>query len=178
MSSPYQSTGGRLIISLIWAMAKNRVIGIENRLPWKLPADLKWFRQNTLGKTVIMGRKTFESFGSKALPERNNIVISSDSGYQPNNVVVCKSLKDALNSCAGESEVMIIGGMSLYKQTLPIANRLYMTVVDTECAGDAWFPDFAQSDWVETSRHSHEIDDKNAYHCDFVILERKSMNDI
>ena len=163
-----------MIVSLIWAMAKNRVIGIENRLPWKLPADMRWFRQHTLGKPIIMGRKTFESFGGKPLPDRNNIVISQDPNYQAENISVAHSLDEALSLCVNAEEVMIIGGMSLYKQTLPIADRLYRTVVDAEPEGDAWFPDFDLGQWIETEKHIHEADDKNAYRCEFSILNRNA----
>lgn len=173
MPSPHQSTGGRLIVSLIWAMAKNRVIGSENRLPWKLPADMKWFRQHTLGKPVIMGRKTFESFGGKPLPDRQNIIVTHRHDYHPQNTTVCGSIEEAIHACGNEEEVMIIGGMSLYKQTLPNADKLYMTVVDTECEGDAWFPEFESSNWIETTHQVHEADEKNAYRCDFIILEKR-----
>jgi len=162
-----------LIVSLIWAMAKNRVIGLDNRLPWKLPADMKWFRQHTLGKTVIMGRSTFESFGSKPLPDRTNIVISRDKNYHAAGSMIMDSLEAALEEVKGEREIMVIGGMSLYKQTLPLADKLYMTVVDCECEGDAWFPEFELNDWTETLHLTHEADDKNSYRCEFFILERK-----
>jgi dihydrofolate reductase len=155
-------------------MAKNRVIGIENRLPWKLPADMKWFRQHTLGKPIIMGRKTFESFGGKPLPDRKNIVVTQDKTYHADNVAVVHSIEKALDLCDDEEEVMIIGGMSLYKQTLPIADRLYMTVVDTEPAGDAWFPNFDLGQWIETEQHIHKADEKNAYQCEFSILVRST----
>jgi dihydrofolate reductase len=161
-----------MIVSIIWAMAKNRVIGFENRLPWKLPADMQWFRQHTLGKPVIMGRKTFESFGGKPLPERQNIIISRDKSYRPANVLVAHSINGALDLCDDAEEVMIIGGMSLYEQTLPIADRLYRTVVDAEPAGDAWFPEFDLKQWREIERHTHEADDKNSYRCEFTILTR------
>jgi dihydrofolate reductase len=163
-----------LIVSLIWAMAKNRVIGIENRLPWKLPADMKWFRQNTLGKPIIMGRKTYESFGGKPLPDRHNIIVTKDPGYSQQHATVCHSIDEALQACDNADEVMIIGGMSLYTQTLPNADKLYMTVVDAEFEGDAWFPEFNLSDWIEVDHHSHEADEKNAYRCDFSILARKT----
>jgi len=153
-------------------MSKNRVIGIDNRLPWKLPADMKWFRQHTLGKSVIMGRKTYDSFGGKPLPDRKNIVITQDKKYHTSQAVVCHSIDEALDKCKHDQEVMVIGGMSLYKQTLPRADKLYMTVVDTVCDGDAWFPEYATSDWVETSHYHQNTDEKNAYQCDFFILER------
>jgi dihydrofolate reductase len=161
-----------MIVSIIWAMAKNRVIGFENRLPWKLPADMQWFRQHTLGKPVIMGRKTFESFGGKPLPERQNIIISRDKSYRPANVLVAHSINGALDLCDDAEEVMIIGGMSLYEQTLPIADRLYRTVVDVEPAGDAWFPEYDLKQWREIEKHTHAADDKNSYRCEFTILTR------
>ena len=161
-----------MTISLIWAMSKNRVIGIENRLPWKLPADMKWFRQHTLGKSVVMGRKTYDSFGGKSLPDRKNIVVTQDMNYHSSHAIVCHSIDEALEICKNDQEVMIIGGMSLYKQILPRADKLYMTVVDTVCDGDAWFPEYTASDWVETSSYHQDADEKNAYPCDFFILER------
>lgn len=154
-------------------MAKNRVIGIENRLPWKLPADMKWFRQHTLGKPIIMGRKTFESFGGKSLPDRLNIIITQDQNYQTEHAMVAHSIDEALTMCDDAEEAMIIGGMSLYEQTLPIADRLYRTVVDVEPEGDAWFPDFDLNQWSETEKHNHETDDKNTFSCEFSILKRK-----
>ena len=155
-------------------MAKNRVIGIDNQLPWKLPADMKWFRQHTLGKTIIMGRKTFESFGGKPLPDRNNIVITQDENYHTEHANVRHSIDDALKAAGNTQEVMIIGGMSLYKQTLPIADRLYMTVVDADIEGDAWFPEFEMNDWEILETHNHKADEKNAYDCEFTVLQRKS----
>jgi dihydrofolate reductase len=153
-------------------MAKNRVIGINNQLPWKLPADMKWFRTHTLGKPIIMGRKTFESFGGKSLPDRKNIIVTQDKSYSTDQATVCHSIEEAIESCGNVEEVMIIGGMSLYKQTLPNADRLYMTVVDADVEGDAWFPDFDLSEWKELENHNHKADEKNAYDCDFKILER------
>jgi dihydrofolate reductase len=135
---------------------------------------MKWFRQHTLGKPVIMGRKTFESFGGKPLPDRKNIVITLDKTYRPANVTVAHSINRALDLCDDEEEVMIIGGMSLYEQTLPIADRLYMTVVDAVPAGDAWFPDFDPDQWIETEKHIHKADEKNAYQCEFSILARNT----
>ena len=133
---------------------------------------MKWFRQHTLGKPIIMGRKTFESFGGKPLPDRLNIIITQDKNYQADHVLVAHSIDEALTICGDVEEAMIIGGMSLYEQTLPIADRLYMTVVDAEPEGDAWFPDFDQNQWSEIEKHSHEADDKNTYKCEFSILKR------
>ena len=166
-----------MLISLIWAMADNRVIGIENRLPWKLPADMQWFRKNTLGKPIIMGRLTFESFGARALPGRRNIIISRNANYaadaSADNIEVYTSLLAALEATKESDEVMIIGGMSLYKQALPLANRLYMTLVHAEIEGDAWFPEFDTHQWEQSERTDHEADDKNGYPYSFVVLNRK-----
>lgn len=157
-------------------MADNRVIGIENRLPWKLPADMQWFRKNTMGKPIIMGRLTFESFGAKALPGRRNIIISRDTDYRAgensDDIEVYNSIEAALDAVKGVEEVMIIGGMSLYKQALPMADRLYMTLIHAELEGDAWFPEFDTTQWSQTERLNHETDDKNNYPYSFVVLNR------
>ena len=165
-----------MVVSLIWAMADNRVIGIKNSLPWKLPADMQWFRVNTLGKPIIMGRLTFESFGAKALPGRRNIIISRDTDYsagEAKNVEIYNSIEAALDAVKGVEEVMIIGGMSLYKQALSIADRLYMTLIHAELEGDAWFPEFDAQQWVQGERVDHDADDKNQFPYSFVILNRK-----
>jgi dihydrofolate reductase len=161
------------MISLIWAMARNGVIGIDNRLPWKLPADMRWFREHTLGKPVVMGRKTFESFGSKPLPQRRNIVISRAAAVQDAGIEVVDSLAAALQRAQDAPETMIIGGASIYAQALPLADRLYITEVDAEPAGDAHFPAFAWEEWRELTRRAHAADDKNPYACTFRILERR-----
>ena len=166
-----------MIISIISAMANKRVIGINNTLPWKLPSDMKWFRQHTLGKPIVMGRKTFESFGGRTLPERPNIIITRDTNYQVDGAFVAHSIEDALRLAADVSnesdEVMIIGGASFYEQMLPKVDRLYLTFVDAELDGDAWFPDYDESEWQETERVEVSADEKNPYdHC-FVIFDRK-----
>lgn len=166
-----------MVVSLIWAMADNRVIGIENRLPWKLPADMQWFRKNTMGKPIIMGRLTFESFGAKALPGRRNIIISRDTDYSADEnsdeIEVYNSIEAALDAVKGVEEAMIIGGMSLYKQALPLADRLYMTLIHADLEGDAWFPEFDTGQWSQTERLDHEADEKNHYPYSFVVLNRK-----
>ena len=162
-----------MIISLIWAMNDDRVIGIDNRLPWKLPADMKWFRRHTLGKPVIMGRSTFESFGAKPLPKRLNIVVSKNSTYQAEGAVMAVSLDDALQKAGDVEEVMIIGGSSIYEQMLPRADRLYMTVVHADVEGDAWFPEFDQNEWQTIEEEHHRSDEKNPCDYSFYILTRK-----
>ncbi len=159
-------------IALIAAMTDDRVIGIENRLPWKLPADMKWFRRHTLGKPIVMGRKTFESFGGKPLPERLNIVITRDRDYRAEGAVVVHDIDAALDAAGDAEEVMIIGGASFYEQMLPWADRLYLTFVHADVEGDAWFPEFDRSQWREVYREDHEADEKNPYAYSFVILER------
>lgn len=161
-------------ISLIAAMAENRVIGIDNKLPWKLPADMKWFRDITLGKPIVMGRKTFESFGAKPLPQRTNIVVTADKNYRADGAVVAHSIDEALRAAGAAPEVMIIGGASFYAQLLPRANRIYLTVVHHDFNGDAWFPEFDRSAWRESRRIELSADEKNAYNCSFLVLERVS----
>lgn len=159
-------------ISMIAAMTEDRVIGIKNTLPWKLPNDMKWFRQNTMGKPIIMGRKTFESFGAKALPGRTNIIITRDESYQASDSIVVHSIEEALKVAGNVDEIMIIGGASFYEQMLPKANRLYLTFVHAELDGDAWFPEINNSDWNKVEKIDHKKDDKNRYAHSFVILER------
>ncbi len=161
------------IISLIAAMADDRAIGIENRLPWKLPADMKWFRRHTLGKPVVMGRKTFESFGGRPLPERTNIVITRDKNYRAEGAVVVHSIDEAISAAGDVEEVMIIGGESFYGQMLPQANRFYITLVHGSFEADAWFPEFDWDDWTEVAREEHPADEKNAWACSFITLQRK-----
>lgn len=163
-----------MIISLIWAMDENRLIGVENRLPWKLPADMKWFRRHTLGKPIIMGRKTFDSFGGRPLPERTNIVVTRDNDYKAEGAVVVYSIEEALQAAGKADEVMIIGGASFYEQMLPRAERLYITEVHGKFEGDAWFPDFDMGEWREVDREEHPIDEKNGYACSFLTYRRNN----
>ena len=159
-----------MIISLIAAMDKNRLIGRANGLPWHLPADFKHFKEITMAKPVVMGRKTFESIG-KALPGRKNIVISR-SGFKADGVVGVDSIESALQAAANAEEVMVIGGASFYEQMIDKADRMYLTHVDAECEGDAWFPDFDQNEWLEKDVVTRASDEKNLYDCHFVTLER------
>ncbi len=166
-------TSSKPVISLIWAMADNRVIGIENRLPWKLPADMKWFRRQTMGKPVVMGRLTFESFGAKPLPGRRNIIVSRNADYliesQAKGIEVVASIDAALEAAHEVKEVMIIGGASIYKQALPIANRLYVTLVHADVEGDAHFPEFDMGEWQLTQREDHDTDESNPHAYSFLI---------
>jgi dihydrofolate reductase len=160
------------MISLIWAMDENRVIGIKNRLPWKLSADMKWFREKTMGKPIVMGRKTFESFGAKPLPGRQNIVITRSADFSAEGVDVVHSIDEALHAAADADEIMIIGGASFYEQMLDRADRLYVTLVHANVEGDAWFPEVDFSQWREVYREDHGTDEKNQYPFSFLVYEK------
>lgn len=161
------------VIALIAAMADNRVIGIDNRLPWKLPADMKWFRQHTLGKPIVMGRKTFESFGCKPLPDRKNIIVTHDPYYQATGATVVHSIDAAIAAAGDVEEVMIIGGASFYAQMLPRAQRLYLTYVHIQVNGDAWFPAWDATQWQLMQQTEYPADEKNAQAMRFVIMQRQ-----
>ncbi len=152
-------------------MKKNRVIGKGNALPWHLPADMKHFRELTMGKPVIMGRKTFESIG-KPLEGRKNILITSDSNYRAEGCLVVHSLEEALKTAEGGEEVMIIGGGKIYEEFLPKADRIYLTEIHQDFEGDTYFPEFNQNEWQETSREDFKPDEKNPFAYSFVTLER------
>jgi dihydrofolate reductase len=133
------------MMSIIAAMALNRAIGLANRIPWRLPADLQRFKRLTMGHSLIVGRKTYESIG-RALPGRTMIVVSRDTGFVAANVTVAHSLAQAL-ARAGDDEVFIGGGADIYRQALPIADRIYLTVIEKAFAGDTFFPDFDITTW-------------------------------
>jgi len=169
-----------MIISIISAVAENRVIGNKNALPWHLPADFKWFKENTMNKTIVMGFNTFKSIGAKPLPNRKNIILNNDPGFAaPENCFVAHSIDEVFKIIESdpvmntEQEVMICGGAFVYKQFLPLANRLYLTQVHASPEGDTYFPEFNLADWKEISRTELKADEKNQYDCSFVILERK-----
>ncbi len=159
-------------IAIVVAMAANRVIGRDNRLPWYLPADLKHFKQLTLGKPVVMGRKTYASIG-RPLPERINIVVTRDRDYQAPGCVVVHSLEEALAAAGEAAEVMVIGGAEFYRQVLPLADTLYLTRVHAEFEGDTVFPVFDEADWEEVARTDCEPDEKNPWAYSFLQLERR-----
>ncbi len=161
-----------MIISIIVAIGKNRVIGINNSLPWNLPADLKHFRQITLGKPVIMGQKTFESLG-RPLPDRINVILTLDENFQAQGCVIARSIQEALDKMKDAKEVMIIGGASIYKQFLPLADRMYLTLIEEDFEGDAYFPEFDWNDWGEIERIENKPDKDNPYQYTFLTLKRK-----
>ncbi len=176
-----------MCLSIIVAMDKNQLIGKNNALPWHLPADLAYFKRVTTGKTVLMGRKTYDSIG-KPLSNRRNIVLSRKPQNDSNNREVANSIGKALYMCKNEEEVMIIGGMSVYQQFLTppknendlfgaedihLIDRLYITEVGGEFVGDAYFPKFNRHDFIEISRESYQPDEKNIYAYNFTILQRR-----
>jgi len=158
------------ILSLIWAMDENRLIGRDNQLPWRLSADLQWFRKQTMGKPVLMGRKTFDSIG-KPLPGRQNIIITRQD-MEIEGCTVVHSLAEARASAVDAQEIMVIGGAEIYSRLLDTADRLYFTQIHDTFEGDTWFPEFDLSDWQEIHCETHQPDEKNAYAYSFKILQR------
>lgn len=159
------------IISIIVAMAENRVIGNDNSLPWHLPADLKHFKAMTMGKPMIMGRKTWESLPGK-LPGRTHIVVSANSDYVAEGCILVHSLQQAIEAAGDVPEVMVVGGAMLYGEALPQADRMYLTMVETEVEGDTLFPEYDSGQWQEVAREHHPSDEKNPCAYSFVTLSR------
>lgn len=164
-------------LAMIVAAARNGVIGRNNALPWHLPEDLRYFKQVTLGKPVVMGRKTFESIG-RPLPGRTNIVLTRSTDFAHEGVRVVRDLDQALGLAEdialidGCDELMVIGGAQIYAEALPRAKRLYLTEVDADIEGDAWLPPWDRSQWREVRRQDHAADGANPYAYSFVVYER------
>lgn len=159
------------MISLIAALAGGGVIGQNGRVPWRLPADLRYFKQITLGKPLIMGRKTFQSIG-RPLPGRDNIILTRDPTFQADGCWVVHDLAAALAVAGSGREIMVIGGGEVYAAFLPLADRLYLTFIAAEIAGDAFFPPYPAGEWQTVSDIPHPADEKHLYPFRFVILER------
>jgi len=163
-----------MIISLIAAMGKNRTIGKNGKLPWNMPSDLKYFRDKTKGKTVVMGRKTYDSIG-RPMPDRTNIIITRDQDYKTEGCIVVHSVEEAIKEAEkinANQELMIIGGSQIYKEFLSKANRIYLTIIEGEFEGDTFFPEYDVTQWKEVSYEEHERDAENPYNYRFVVLER------
>lgn len=158
-------------LSVIAALADNRVIGVDNRLPWRLPADLQHFKKVTMGKPMIMGRKTWESLPG-LLPGRPHVVITRDAEYRAEGAQVVHSLQQALELYRDADELMLVGGANLYGQAIPLAARMYLTHVHASPEGDAFFPDFDASHWREIGREEGACDEKNTLSHTFVTLQR------
>ena len=157
--------------TLIAALARNRVIGRDHRLPWRLPADLRFFKQTTMGKPLLMGRRTWESIG-RPLPGRNMIVLSGHPGYQATGCAIAHTLDEALALAGDVPEIMVIGGAALYEQTLPLAGRLVLTRIEAEIPGDVWFPVWDERDWRLAWQESHAADADHAWPLRFQRWER------
>ncbi len=159
---------------MIVAMGKNRVIGLNNQMPWHLPADLAYFKKTTLGKPIIMGRKTYESIGHP-LPGRLNIVMSRDKALEIEGCTVVHSIEEALELAQRETqsdEVFITGGSHLYERYLKDIELLYITLIDSEFEGDTFFPDYTKYEWQEIKRDKYKADDKNSHSLTFLVLKR------
>jgi len=159
-------------LSIISAMDENRLIGKGNALPWHLPADLAFFKRTTLNKPVIMGRKTYESIG-KPLPGRHNIIISRNPAYRIDGCDTCADIDAALALAADQVEAMLIGGASLYEQTIELAETLYITEIHAKFEGDAWFPAIDPSRWEAVWREDHEPDERNKSAYSFIKYRRR-----
>jgi dihydrofolate reductase len=144
-------------LSLIVAIAKNRVIGVNNTLPWHLPEDLKRFRALTTGHHIIMGRKTYDSLG-RLLPGRTTVIVTRNPDYKVEGAIVVHSLEAAIEACGDDNEAFLIGGAELYKDGLKLANKLYITEIDAEYEGDAFFPEFDMLEWRAGERETHQAD--------------------
>lgn len=162
----------KMRISAIFAMSENRVIGKDNQLPWHLPADLRHFKTLTMGKPILLGRKTYESIGHP-LPGRCNLVMTRDTQFQAPGCVIVHSLETALLAASYSDEIMVIGGAVLYQHLLPRTQRLYMTIIHQEFEGDTYFPPLDMSEWEEVSCLNYNADEENRYSYSFIILDRK-----
>jgi dihydrofolate reductase len=158
---------------MIVAMARNGVIGCDNTLPWHLPEDLRRFKAITLGKPILMGRKTFESIG-RPLPKRLNLVLTRNPEWRAEGAIVVDSVDEALRKVRDTGELIAIGGAEIYRLCMPFAHRIYLTQVHAEVPGDTVFPDFDPTQWTDVESSEHPADEKNAYGVTFVTLERKS----
>lgn len=162
-----------MIRSLVVARARNGVIGRDNRLPWRLPADLAYFKRVTMGHPVIMGRRTWESIG-RALPGRKNIVVSRDPRYEAPGATVVGSLEDAWRAAGDADEACVIGGTSLFAEALPTANRIHLTEVEADVPGDTFFPEFDRTAWTEKEVARHARDERHEYPFRIVVLEPRA----
>jgi dihydrofolate reductase len=159
-----------MIVTIVVAIAENHAIGKDNKLLWYLPNDLKHFKTITTGHTVIMGRKTYESVG-KPLPNRRNIIITRQN-ITIEGCEVVNSIEAALDLCSHENEVFIVGGAEIYRQAMPLTNRIYLTIVHQEFEADSFFPAIVAIDWKEVYREDHEPDNKNLIPYSFITFER------
>lgn len=159
-------------LSIIAAMSDNRTIGRDNQLPWRMPADLAHFKRLTIGKPIVMGRRTWESLPG-LLPHRTHIVVTRDRDYQANGALVVHSIDQAIELAGDVDEVMVVGGAKLYAQTIPLATRMHLTLVHDYFDGDTAFPDYEEGEWREVARERHNADERNPHAYSFVELQRQ-----
>lgn len=158
-------------LSLIVAMGKNRVIGAKGAIPWKLPNELQLFKRVTMGHHIIMGRKTWESIG-RLLPGRTTVIVTRQKDYAVPGALIAASLDQAIACAGGDDEIFVVGGGELYREAMPRANRLYLTVVDAKPEGDTMMPEIDFAQWREVSSEQHEPDEKHAYAYRFSVFDR------
>jgi dihydrofolate reductase len=159
-------------LSIIAAMSDNRAIGRDNQLPWRLPADLAHFKRLTMGKPIVMGRRTWESLPG-LLPHRTHIVVTRDRDYPANGALVAHSIEQAIELAGEVDEIMVVGGANLYAQTIPLATRMYLTLVHQFIDGDTRFPDYEAGEWREVARERHAADGRNPHDYSFIELQRQ-----
>lgn len=164
-------------VTIVVAVAANGVMGADNRLPWRLPADLKRFKELTLGRPIIMGRKTYESIG-RPLPGRENIIVSRTAGLRIDGCIVVNSLDAAFAAAAHAEEVAVIGGAEIFRLALPRADTIHLTRIHADIAGDILFPEIDASEWEETAVSDHPADERHAHSFSFVELNRKRPHEI
>jgi dihydrofolate reductase len=164
------------LVSLVVAMARNRVIGAKNSIPWHLPNELKLFKSVTMGHHIVMGRKTWESI-QRLLPGRTSVIVTRSRDYAVPGAIVTHSVQDAIEACEGDNEIMVIGGAEIFRETLPVADRLYLTLVDAEPDGDIVMPALDMTEWWERSSQTYAPDEKHVYGYTFYVYDRiKSRN--
>lgn len=161
------------MVSLLVAISENNVIGKDNQLIWHLPEDLKFFKRVTLGHHIIMGRKTFESIG-RVLPGRTSVIITRNKSYKaPEDCIVVNSLSEALEMAKNDEEAFVIGGGEIFKEAIPISDKVYLTIIHEHFEGDTFFPKLNLEEWKEVKNERHQPDEKNKYHYSFLEFVRK-----
>lgn len=161
-------------IAYVVAMDNNRLIGRDNDLPWRLPDDMVWFRERTMGKPCVLGRKTYDSLPARfrPLPGRLNIVVTRNPDYHAPGALVVQSVDEALHAAGEVDEIIIVGGSALFRQLMPVVDRIYLTQVHGAAEGDVFFPEFNADEWQETYRQEHSSDEQHAYSFTWLVLDR------
>jgi dihydrofolate reductase len=178
VAAPRTARHGSLItahqsrVSIIVAMASNRVIGAAGRIPWRLPNELEIFKERTMGHHIVMGRKTFEAIG-RLLPGRTTVIVTRQPEFRAPGAIVAHSLRAAIDACGDDDEIFVIGGAELYRAALPLTSRIYLTTVEAQPEGDTFMPELAPAEWREISAETFRADDRHPYDYRFTILQRR-----